>query len=38
MNASQDLEANPDTAGDVVAMSWGFLAASLPFIILSRYD
>jgi hypothetical protein len=38
MDASQDLEANPDSAGDVVVVSWGFLAAPLRFIMLSRYD
>jgi hypothetical protein len=38
MDASQDLEANPDSAGGVVVMSWGFLAAPLRFIMLSRYD
>jgi hypothetical protein len=34
MDASQDLEANPD----VVVMTWGFLAAPLRLIMLSRYD
>ena len=38
MDVSQDLEANPDSAGDVVVVSWGFLAAPLRFIMLSRYD
>ena len=38
MDASRNLEANPDSAGDVVAMTWGFLAAPLRFIMLSRYD
>ena len=35
MDASQDLEANPDAAGDVMVMTWGFLAAPLRFIMLS---
>ena len=38
MGASQDLEANLDSAGVVVVMTWGFLAAPLRFIMLSRYD
>ena len=38
MDASQDLEANPESAGDEVVVSWGFLAAPLRFIMLSRYD
>jgi hypothetical protein len=38
MDASQDLYANPDGAGDVAVMTWGFLAPPLRFIILSRYD
>jgi hypothetical protein len=36
MDASQDLEANLDSAGHVVVMTWGFLAAPLRFIMLSR--
>jgi hypothetical protein len=38
MDASQDLKANPDSAGGVVVMTWGFLAAPLRFVMLSRYD
>jgi|KBSMisStaDraftv2_1062788.scaffolds.fasta_scaffold7180923_1 hypothetical protein len=38
MDASQDVEANPESAGDVVVVNWGFLAAPLRFIVLSRYD
>jgi hypothetical protein len=38
MEAGQDLGAKPDSAGDAVVMSWGFLAAPLQFIMLSRYD
>jgi hypothetical protein len=35
MDASQDLEANPDSAGRVAVMTWGFLATPLRFIMLS---
>jgi hypothetical protein len=38
MDASQDLEANPDAAGDVMVMTWGFLVTPLRFIMLSQYD
>jgi hypothetical protein len=38
MDASQYLEANPDSAGGEVVMNWGFLAAPLQFVMLNRYD
>ena len=38
MDASQDLEANPDSAGGAAVMTWGFLAVLLRFITLSRWD
>ena len=38
MDASHDLEANPDSAGGVVVMTWGFLAALLRFVMMTRYD
>jgi Tn3 transposase DDE domain len=38
MDASQDLEANPDNAGGAAIMTWGFLAVLLRFITLSRWD